>query len=60
VTDPVAVAVGLLGALGIAASWRLYLMANDPVTRLRDCEGRAIDPADLEDDEPREMRRPPE
>ena len=53
------VALGLI-VLGVSAMLRLYRMANDPVTRLRDSEGREIDPAELEDDEPRAMRKPPE
>jgi hypothetical protein len=54
--------LGFLGlvVLGIAAMLGLYRMASDPVTRVRDPEGREIDPAELEDDEPREMRKPPE
>lgn len=58
VIDPVWLAVLGIGVMGIAAIWRLYRTATDPVTRLRDSEGREIDPAELEDDEPREWRGP--
>ncbi|HLQ04951.1 MAG TPA: hypothetical protein VK197_04775 [Verrucomicrobiae bacterium] len=60
VIDPVWLAVVGIGVLGIAAIWRLYRMATEPVTRLRDSEGREIDPAELEDDEPPEWRSPPQ
>jgi hypothetical protein len=59
VLDPIWLAVLGIAVLGIAAIWRLYRMATDPVTRLRDSEGREIDPAELEGDEPQEWRRPP-
>jgi hypothetical protein len=60
VIDPVWLGVVGVGVLGIAGIWRLYRMASDPVTRLRHSEGREIDPAELEDDEPREWRSPPQ
>jgi len=54
--DPVWLGLMFVAALGISAMFALYRMANDPVTRVRDGDGREIDPTELEDDEPREMR----
>ena len=45
-----------IGMFGVALIWRLYRMATDPKTRLRDAEGRAIEPGELGDDEPPELR----
>ena len=55
--DPIWLGILVLAVLGIAAMLRLFLMASDPVTRLRDSEGREIDPAQLEGDEPPQMRQ---
>jgi hypothetical protein len=59
VSDPVWLGVVGVGVLGSAGIRRLYRIASDPVTRLRDSEGREIEPAELEGDEPREWRGPP-
>jgi hypothetical protein len=54
--DPIWLGLMLIGAIGIAAMLVLYRMANDPVTRVRDGQGREIDADELEDDEPRGLR----
>lgn len=43
-------------AFAVSGIFALYRMATDPRTRLREPDGKEIDPAELEEDEPREMR----
>ncbi len=54
--DPAWLGLLFVAGVGIAAMFALYRMANDPVTRVRDGEGREIDAAELEEDEPPQMR----
>lgn len=46
----------LVAWLGVALIWRLYRMAMDPVTRVRDTQGREIRADELGSDEPEELR----
>lgn len=51
-TVPEGLLVLIAPVIAIVAILRLYRLAMDPQTRLRDTEGREIDPSELEDDDP--------